>query len=64
MSSLLGALRAAIAWWLEGLTRLGAHLTHVYDLPLTPVANDADTDADCEAWDQERARLALSPWWL
>lgn len=64
MSSVLDAWRGFRAWWMEGLTRIGAHLTHVYDGPSTPVARDADDGAEQEVWDEERARIAVTPWWL
>lgn len=64
MSHMLDALRGFVAWWFEGLARIGAHLTHVYDGPLAPIDPNNASESDREAWEEERARLALSPWWM
>ncbi len=64
MSRFLDVLRGFAAWWQEGLTKMGAHLLQAYDWPGTAIDTESDTEADREAWDEERARLALSPWWM
>ncbi len=64
MSGLLDALRSFAAWWQEGLTKLGTQLLQAYDWPAAPIGTEIDAEADREAWEEERARLALSPWWM
>jgi hypothetical protein len=64
MSGLLDALRSFAAWWQEGLTKIGTHLLQAYDWPAASVETEIDAEADREAWEEERARLALSPWWM
>jgi hypothetical protein len=63
MSTLLDALRNFAAWWHEGLAAAGAHASLEQE-PLNPGNPETDPEADREAWEEERARLALSPWWL
>lgn len=61
MSRLVVAIRSVCEWWLDGLSRIGEHLTQVYQVP--PAA-DADVESNRANWDNERDRLLLSPWWL
>lgn len=63
MSSLLDALRNFAVWWHEGLAAAGAHASLEQERS-NPGSRAIDTEADREAWEEERARLALSPWWL
>lgn len=63
MSTLLDALRSFAAWWREGLVAANAHALLERELS-NPGNREIDTEADREAWEEERARLALSPWWL
>ncbi len=64
MSSVRDVLGTLAAWWFEGLVRIGAHLTEVYGGPVASAETTDTRDADRAAWEEERARLALSPWWL
>ena len=63
MSTLLDALRSLAAWWREGLMAANTHALLERELS-NPGHREIDTEADREAWEEERARLALSPWWL
>ena len=64
MSNVLDALRTFAAWWQEGLAKVGEHMSQVYEGPVSPDATEEGSEADREAWEEERARLALSPWWM
>lgn len=64
MSIVLDALRGFAAWWLEGLAKVGHHMSDVYAGLPAPVEAQRDGEADREAWEEERTRLALSPWWM
>jgi hypothetical protein len=64
MSTLLNALRCFAAWWQEGLTNIGSQMVQAYGWPAAPIEAEGDADSDREAWEEERARLALSPWWM
>ena len=61
MSSLLSVLRGFAAWWREGLTAMG---THALLESQWPTGGDPDREADREVTEDERARLALLPWWM
>lgn len=52
MSWLLELLRIAVVRWTEGLAAA------------TTYSDQVDEDADRDAWEHERIRLTLSPWWL
>jgi len=63
MSWSINSLRRLAAWWREGLVVVGttALLEHEWPTAGEPAK---DAEADREAWEEERARLTLSPWWL
>jgi hypothetical protein len=52
MSWLLELLRIAVVRWTEGVAAA------------TTYSDQVDEDADRDAWEHERIRLTLSPWWL
>ena len=64
MSGLLDVVRGFAAWCKEGLTKLGTQLLQAYGWPAPPFETEFDAEADRETWDEERERLALSPWWM
>lgn len=64
MSRVLEVLHALAVWWQEGLAKIGAQVLQAYDWPAAPIDTEADAEADRAAWEEERARLALSPWWM
>lgn len=64
MSQVLDGLRRFVAWWQEGLTKIGTQFLQADDWPGAPLEIAAADEADREAWEEERARLALSPWWM
>lgn len=64
MSGLLDTLRGFAAWWQEGLTKIGTRLLQAYDWPASGGDLEGEAEIDREAWEEERARLALSPWWM
>ena len=64
MSGLLDGIHGFAAWWQEGLTKLGTQLLQVYGWPASPFDTEIDAEADREAWEEEREKLALSPWWM
>jgi hypothetical protein len=62
MNSLLNVLRSFAAWWREGLAAMG---THALLESQWPVNGDPGLEIDREtAEEEERARLALLPWWV
>lgn len=61
MRSLLHVLRSLAAWWREGLTAMD---THALLESQWPVNGDPDLEIDRETAEEERARLALLPWWV
>ena len=64
MSNALDVLRSFAAWWQEGLAKVGEHMSQVYEAPVQSASTEDESNADREAWEEERARLALSPWWM
>jgi hypothetical protein len=64
MSLLLDTFRGFGAWWIDGLSRIGAHLTQSFDVPWVPTTTDAEGDSHSDRSDEAQARLLLAPWWL
>jgi hypothetical protein len=63
MNWLLDVLRCLAAWWREGLVAAGMPALQEHEWSTSgDLENNAE--ADREAWETERARLVLSPWWL
>lgn len=61
MSWLVNAFRNFAALWGEGLVAAGTYALLEHE---RPIDGNTESEADREAWEEERARLALSPWWM
>lgn len=61
MSWLLDVFRTFAVWRRESLMVAG---THALPESKWPTGGDPESEAEREAWEDERARLAFSPWWM
>ena len=62
MRWLMNAFHRLAAWGREDLMAAGTPALLEHEWPTGDI--ESDDEADREAWEAERARLALSPWWL